>query len=62
MDLIDRAEEVENWMREAAITIIAARANDIPKNLSGLCWTCGAPVPDERRWCCAECRDDYERQ
>ena len=30
---------------------------DIPLNDTGFCLTCGEPVPDQRRWCDAECRD-----
>jgi RNA polymerase-binding transcription factor DksA len=33
----------------------------IPKNKTGKCWTCGVAVPDDRRWCSVECRDEYER-
>jgi RNA polymerase-binding transcription factor DksA len=27
------------------------------QNDSGICWECGSPVPDRRRWCSKECAD-----
>lgn len=29
---------------------------------TGLCLNCGTPLADDRRWCDADCRDDWERQ
>ncbi len=26
----------------------------------GACLWCEAPLPDGRRWCCADCRDDWQ--
>ena len=34
-----------------------ATEKPVPENDTGLCWCCGEPVPDNRRWCSAECRD-----
>ena len=25
------------------------------QNISGVCWECDQPVPDQRRWCSIEC-------
>lgn len=27
----------------------------------GQCYWCGEPLPSPRRWCDADCRDDWER-
>lgn len=36
-----------------------------PKQVSGIgvCLNpeCGEPIDDDRRWCCAECRDQWQR-
>ena len=34
----------------------------IPKNKTGKCLYCKADITNERRWCDADCRDNYERQ
>ena len=28
---------------------------------TGYCLACGAPLPDDRRWCDATCRDDWQK-
>tara|TARA_R100001224_G_scaffold69520_1_gene42121 strand:+ start:334 stop:528 length:195 start_codon:yes stop_codon:yes gene_type:complete len=33
----------------------------IPKNETGKCLACGENITDERRWCNADCRDNYEK-
>ena len=33
----------------------------IKDNDTGKCVWCGDTVPDKRRWCSAECRDEQER-
>ena len=33
----------------------------IPKNTTGKCLLCGQFVENERRWCNADCRDNYEK-
>lgn len=29
---------------------------------TGYCYNCGARVPSPRRWCDADCRDDWEKR
>lgn len=29
---------------------------------TGYCYNCGVPVIDPRRWCDADCRDDWEKR
>ena len=33
----------------------------IPKNETGKCLYCREDITDERRWCNAGCRDNYEK-
>jgi RNA polymerase-binding transcription factor DksA len=28
---------------------------------TGYCLNCGEPLPDDRRWCSVECRNDWQR-
>jgi hypothetical protein len=28
---------------------------------TGFCLNCGEPLPDDRRWCSPECRDDWQK-
>ena len=38
---------------------IAMKRKDVDpfQNVSGVCWECNEPVPDQRRWCSKECRN-----
>lgn len=47
-DLMELA--IKNKLKEISTT-------EVPSNDTGECLFCGEPVPDTRRWCCAECRD-----
>jgi hypothetical protein len=38
------------------------RAHEPEAKETGYCLTCGAPLPKGRRWCDAECRDEWERE
>ncbi|HWO99754.1 MAG TPA: hypothetical protein VNL74_03920 [Methylococcus sp.] len=59
MDLADRAQQVEEWDRE--IRVANLRANPPEAEPVGVCLYCGATLPEGRRWCDADCRDDWER-
>ena len=59
MDHADIAEERGEVELERARK--AAEANlEIPKGL-GHCLWCGETLGDDRRWCDADCREDWER-
>ena len=53
----DHSSEMEQMLLDAAVANIRKKVKDIPVNDTGFCLTCGEPVPDQRRWCDAECRD-----
>ena len=58
VDDVDRAnEQIEKSIEDTLKNIDTT----IPKNITGECLTCGQPVNDERRWCDADCRDNYEK-
>jgi len=56
-DVLDQATDYEERDRELALRnldrgpVIAA---------TGHCLNCEAPLPAERRWCDADCRDDWQ--
>jgi hypothetical protein len=60
------ADEVDlaSDMMEAQISRAVAKAagQEIPKNTTGKCLNCREAVKDERRWCDAECREEYEHR
>jgi hypothetical protein len=56
-DLGDQASEIEQRDREIALQ--QCRKPDGPAAL-GYCLACGELLAG-RRWCDADCRDDYER-
>jgi hypothetical protein len=58
IDDVDKSNEqiekgIENTLKNIDITI--------PKNTTGKCLLCGQFVENERRWCNADCRDNYEK-
>lgn len=57
-DIIDRASEVEELERRAALS----RRQPNGPAATGHCLNCETPMPDGRRWCDADCRDDWEKE
>ena len=58
-DEIDAANDLLLKMIDAGIKQAQGEIN--MHNESGHCIWCGEPVDDGRRWCSADCRNDYER-
>jgi hypothetical protein len=56
-DDIDLAQERNEFLLKAQI---AVRKPEGPE-ATGECLTCSTALPLPRRWCDADCRDDYER-
>lgn len=57
MNIADRAQDITELERES---IVARRMPEGPLG-SGACLNCGVPLEESgRRWCDAECRDDWE--
>ena len=58
VDDVDKAtEQVQKGIEDTLKNISTV----IPKNITGECFTCGQAVDNERRWCNADCRDNYEK-
>lgn len=60
-DPIDAALE----QTEAALEYTTQAAREKAQRLdttnpSGICWNCHSEIGTERRWCDADCRDDWE--
>lgn len=58
MDDLDRASELEQKQRDAALAGVRARSATLPP--TGACYNCGEPLAGSRVFCDAECRDDHE--
>ena len=58
-DEIDLANDLLQQMIDAGIK--QAQGNINTHNESGQCIWCSEPVQDGRRWCSADCRNDYEK-
>jgi hypothetical protein len=57
-DEVDITNDRIEQQTRAALSMIDTT---IPDNDTGECIWCSAPVKDTRRWCCADCRDQYEK-
>ena len=57
-DIIDVAQA----KAEAIASAELARRHPVGPAATGLCHWCGEPVPEGRRWCDADCRDDWQRE
>ena len=60
MDDADRAADREDIAREAAVAAIRRRIEAMPS--LGYCYYCGEALRAGKRFCDADCRDDYDRQ
>jgi hypothetical protein len=57
-DEVDRANDLAQQLLDAAIAAAKKKPNS-PKP-TGACLWCSEPLPDGRRWCSPECRDEWE--
>lgn len=57
-DEADIASKSIEMALEAKLKSVDTKIKD---NDTGKCVWCGDTVPDKRRWCSAECRDEQER-
>lgn len=58
MDIIDQAAAFEERDRELALRM---RDRGPAAVATGRCLNCSDPIPAPRRWCDADCRDDWQR-
>jgi hypothetical protein len=55
-DEIDRANDLAQQLLDATLT----QKKPVGPSPTGACLWCGEPLPDGRRWCSPECRDDWQ--
>ena len=55
-DIFDQATAFEEHDRETALKLRDRGPTILG---TGLCLCCDAPMPGDRRWCDADCRDTY---
>jgi RNA polymerase-binding transcription factor DksA len=60
MDDADRADIQQQRLLDAQIAF-TVNEKLVISNESGICWNCGEHIGTERRWCDANCRDDWDR-
>ncbi|MDR3053995.1 MAG: hypothetical protein LBU53_01125 [Zoogloeaceae bacterium] len=58
MDIADQTQERIERLTEAEQRFGAAKPES--PQPTGYCLNCGEPLADMRRWCSADCRDDWE--
>jgi lipopolysaccharide biosynthesis regulator YciM len=58
-DELDLASDREQIARDKAVQVIQNKP--LAATATGFCLECGEPVAEGVRWCCPECRDDWER-
>lgn len=59
MDEFDRAQQLEEAEREAAIRAQQAKLRMVA---CGACHNCNEPLPPGMLFCDRDCRDDYEKR
>ena len=59
-DFADKAQAAEAFF--LATSLADCDRELLVAQATGRCLWCGEPVADGRRWCDAECRDEWERR
>lgn len=59
MDELDIASDREQLERDKAVANIQSKPP--AATATGCCLECKDPVTPDVRWCCPECRDDWQR-
>lgn len=59
-DEFDMASDLEQKQRD--ISIAKVRNAKPAAVATGLCLCCMIPVDNGRRWCCADCRDQWSKE
>jgi RNA polymerase-binding transcription factor DksA len=60
-DLVDLAQQQQERMA-FVLEKYGKNIFRVAPEATGFCLSCGEPLPDGRRWCNADCRDDWERR
>ena len=60
-DEFDRASELSEFFLEMNIKKQRQQNTETPKGI-GVCLNCEGEIEGDGRWCCAECRDDWDKK
>jgi hypothetical protein len=60
MDIIDQTQERMERLSECEHRFGVPKRKPEAPQATGYCLNCGEPIADMRRWCGAECRDEWE--
>ena len=60
MDVLDKTQQDMEAIEELSRKYMAHDVKDAEE--TGYCLYCGEPVKEGRRWCCPECRSDWEHE
>lgn len=60
MDVLDKTQQDMEAIEELSWKYKAHDVKDAEE--TGYCLYCGEPVKEGRRWCCPECRSDWEHE
>lgn len=59
-DILDQADKhIEYVLREA---LSKSKMPEPSKVHTGYCWFCESPLEAPKRWCDAECRDNWQKE
>jgi uncharacterized OB-fold protein len=59
--MADDADNAQRHIEAEMAGLLARRRTEAPA-ATGFCLNCGAVVEPPRRWCDADCRDDWQRE
>lgn len=62
MDDLDRAQKDMEILQSKQLENAHKQAGQLEVQATGFCLNCGEPVPEVRRWCCSDCRDEWEKR
>lgn len=60
-DVLDLAQEQTEYLHEKRIKELRTRAGTLEVQPTGYCLSCGETVATGRRFCDADCRDDWQK-
>ena len=59
--MADEIDQANDQVQKALDATMRTINTTVKENDTGKCVWCGEAVPDKRRWCSVECRDEQER-
>ena len=59
-DILDQADVCMEYALKDALT--KSKMPEPTKTYTGYCWFCESPLEAPKRWCDAECRDNWQKE